>query len=73
MTREDVVSILGPVDEAAIAEIIMTGASADELREAWAWAFGDEALMNEGRPLPGTRIAALIDLIEPEEEVAGPA
>lgn len=73
MTREDVVSILGPVDEATIAEIIMTGASADELREAWAWAFGDEALMNEGRPLPGTRIAALIDLIEPEEEAAGPA
>lgn len=73
MTREDVVSILGPVDEATIAEIMMTGASADELREAWAWAFGDEALMNEGRPLPGTRIAALIDLIEPEEEAAGPA
>lgn len=73
MTREDVVSILGPVDEATIAEIIMTGASADELREAWAWAFGDEAMMNEGRPLPGTRIAALIDLIEPEEEAAGPA
>ncbi|HWK64055.1 MAG TPA: hypothetical protein VNS34_03900 [Rhizobiaceae bacterium] len=73
MTREDVVSILGPVDEATIAEIIMTGASADELREAWAWAFGDDALMNEGRPLPGTRIAALIDLIEPEDEDAGPA
>lgn len=73
MTREDVVSILGPVDQATIAEIMMTGASADELREAWAWAFGDEALMNEGRPLPGTRIAALIDLIEPEEEAAGPA
>jgi len=27
---------------------------------------GDEALMNEGRPLPGTRVAELIELIEPE-------
>jgi hypothetical protein len=56
VTREDVVSVLGPVDEATIAEIISTGASLDELREAWAWAFGDDALMREGRPLPGTRV-----------------
>lgn len=72
MTRKDVVSVLGPVDDAAIAEIISTGATVDELREAWAWAFGDEALINQGRPLPGTRVAALIDLIEPEEEPPGP-
>jgi hypothetical protein len=71
MRREDVVSVLGPVDEATIAEIISTGASLDELREAWAWAFGDEALMSAGRPLPGTRVASLIDLIEPEEETEG--
>ncbi|BCH23363.1 hypothetical protein MesoLjLc_30640 [Mesorhizobium sp. L-8-10] len=70
MTRKDVVSVLGPVDEATITEIISTGASVEELREAWAWAFGDEALMSEGRPLPGTRVASLIDLIEPEEETA---
>ncbi|MER9301908.1 hypothetical protein [Mesorhizobium sp. M0496] len=68
ITRQDVVSVLGPVDDGTIAEIIMSGASLEELREAWAWAFGDEALMNQGRPLPGTRIAALIDLIEPDEE-----
>lgn len=71
MTRADVVSVLGPVDEATIAEIVSTGASLDELREAWAWTFGDEALMSEGRPLPGARVAALIDLIEPEEEAPG--
>jgi hypothetical protein len=73
MTRKDVVSVLGPVDEVTITEIISTGATVNELREAWAWAFGDEALMNEGRPMPGTRVAALIDLIEPEEEEAGRA
>jgi hypothetical protein len=61
--------------KATIAEIIASGASLEELREAWAWAFGDEALMSQGRPLPGTRVAALIDLIEPDDEgdVADPA
>ena len=68
MTRQDVVSVLGPVDDTTIAEIIASGASLEELREAWAWTFGDEALMNQGRPLPGTRVAGLIDLIVPDDE-----
>ena len=68
MTRQEVVSVLGPVDNATIADIIASGASPEELREAWAWAFGDEALMSQGRPLPGTRVAALIDLIDPDDE-----
>ncbi len=68
MTRQEVVSVLGPVDNATIAEIIASGASLEELREAWAWAFGDEALMSQGRPLPGTWVAALIDLIDPDDE-----
>ena len=46
MTRQDVVSVLGPGDNATIAEIIASDASLEELREAWAWAFGDEALMS---------------------------
>lgn len=68
MTRNDVVSVLGPTDEALVAEIVATGASVDELREAWAWLNSDEALMGEGRPMPGTRVAALIELLEPEGE-----
>jgi hypothetical protein len=66
ITRKEVTSVLGPVDEATIAEIISTEATVEELREAWAWAFGDEALMSEGRPLPGTRVGELIELLEPE-------
>ncbi|MEI9421149.1 hypothetical protein O7A70_08225 [Mesorhizobium sp. Cs1299R1N1] len=68
LTKDDVTSVLGPIEEATVAEIIATGASAEELREAWAWLNEDEALMSEGRPLPGTRVAALIGLLEPEEE-----
>jgi hypothetical protein len=65
MTRQEILSVLGPADEVLLADITATDASLEELREAWAWLHGDEALMSEGRPLPGTRVAELIDLLEP--------
>ncbi len=68
ITREEIVSILGPTDETLIADILSTGASFRELREAWAWLNEDEALMGEGRPLPGTRVAELIDLLDADED-----
>ncbi|MBZ9887182.1 hypothetical protein LB559_04370 [Mesorhizobium sp. BR1-1-3] len=68
MTRQEVLSVIGSADDITVAEIIATGASIEELREAWAWAFADEALMGQGRPLPGTRGAALIDLLKPDED-----
>jgi hypothetical protein len=67
MTRKDVTSVLGPVDETTIAEIISTGASPDELREALMWLHNNEVLMGESRPPPASRVAALIDLLEAEE------
>jgi len=68
MTREQIVSVLGPTDETLIADILSTGASFEELREAWVWLNEDEALMGEGRPLPGTRVAELIDLLDAADE-----
>jgi hypothetical protein len=64
MKLEEITAILGPVDEALIAEINRTGASAGELVEAWAWVNADEALVNEGRSLPSGRVAHLIALLE---------
>ncbi len=68
MTRDEVVSVLGPVDDMTVAEIVATSASVEELREAFAWLHGDEALMGEGRPLPGTKVAALIDVLDPDDD-----
>ena len=68
MTREEIVSVLGPTDETLIADILSTGASFEELREAWVWLNEDEALMGEGRLLPGTRVAELIDLLDADED-----
>lgn len=68
MTYEDIVSVLGHIDDDLAATLVATGASADELREAWNWLHNDEALMSEGRPLPGTRVGQLIDLLVPDHD-----
>ena len=68
LTREEIVSLLGPVDDTTIAEVAGTGATLQDLREALAWVNSDEALMGKGRPLPGTRVASLIDILAPDEE-----
>lgn len=72
MTAQDVIAVLGPTDENKIAEIIATGATPAELAEAWAWINNDEALINEGRPLPSGKIAQLCALLEePDDDEPG--
>lgn len=68
MTRIEIMSVLGPVDEGVIADVALTGASLQELREAFAWIGADEALMNEGRAMPGARVARLIEILDPPED-----
>ncbi|OLP53430.1 hypothetical protein BJF92_01385 [Rhizobium rhizosphaerae] len=69
MTREEILAVLGPVDETLLTEIAATGASAPELAQAWAWVNADEALVNDGRPLPSGRVAELVDLLsEPQQD-----
>lgn len=68
MTSQEVVAVLGPLDETLMTEIIATGATQAELAQAWAWLNNDEALMGEGRHLPAGRVATLVDLLSPDEE-----
>jgi len=68
MTAGTVVSILGPVDQSLIAEVIATGATLDELEQAFAWINNDEALIGEGRRLPGGRVATLVDILAADDE-----
>jgi hypothetical protein len=65
MTREDVIAVLGPVDEVLIAEIVATGATPEELAQAWAWSNSDDALIGELRHLPEGKVAELINLLAP--------
>jgi hypothetical protein len=79
LTRDDVTRAVGRADDVTIAEIIGTGATADELAEAQAWLVNDEPLMNAGRPLASGRVRELIDILlelEPDDDdvqQAGPA
>ncbi|WP_022728659.1 hypothetical protein [Fodinicurvata sediminis] len=68
LTREAVNRVLGPVGNTLSAELVATGASAEELQEAHAWLHSDEALINEGRPLPTGRVAELLDILKGYEE-----
>lgn len=68
LTRDDVLSVIGPADETLVTEIIATEATTEELTHAWAWANNDEALINEGRPLPSGRTAELVELLTPQDD-----
>jgi len=63
LTREGVHRILGPVDNALLAEIASTGADERELAEAHAWVMSDEALVNDFRPIPKGRVAELVEIL----------
>jgi len=76
VTRDDVIKAVGEIDDATIAEIIATGATAEELAEAQAWIDNDEPLLNAGRPLPSGRVGELVAILEEleldEDDQSGP-
>jgi hypothetical protein len=74
LTRNDVVTALGPIDDLVVAEILSTHATAEELAEARAWIGNDEPLINSGRPLPHGRVGRLVQILDRlEAEEPGPA
>jgi hypothetical protein len=79
ITKDDAIRAVGGADDVAIAEIIGTGATVDELAEAQAWIANDEPLMNAGKPLPSGRVGELVELLselasdEDDEKEAGPS
>lgn len=78
LTRDDVIKAVGEVDDVTIAEIIGTGATAEELAEAQAWIANAESLVDAGKPPPNGHVRELIDILseiqteEDEEGEVGP-
>lgn len=72
LARDDVIAVLGPVDDTLITKIVGTGASQTELAEAHAWLISDEALINDGRPLPSGRVGTLVEILQATEELEEP-
>jgi hypothetical protein len=76
LTGKDIAALFGDLDDVVVADIIATGATADELAEAHAWLANDEPLLNAGGPLPSGCVARLVDIlavIGEEEEADEPA
>ena len=68
LTHKDVMTMLGPLDDAVVAGIIATGATVEELAEARAWLINDEALINSGKPLPSGRVADILEIMAAQEQ-----
>jgi hypothetical protein len=64
LTRDQIVSTLGDVEDVVVLEILATGATAKELGEARSWLANDEAPINAGDPLASGRVARLIGILE---------
>jgi hypothetical protein len=68
ISRDDVTRAFGPIDDVTIAQIIGTGATAEELAEAKAWLANDEPLMNAGKPLAKGRVGELVEILNELEQ-----
>jgi len=68
LTRDEVRALIGRSDDRVLTEILNMGASQAELAEARAWLENDEAMLNEGRPIPSGRVARLVELLQVDDE-----
>lgn len=65
--RDDVTSIVGELDDDKLAAIIATGASVEEVTEAFAWANAeDDVLGDVEKSLSGT-VARVYDILTADE------
>ncbi|HKZ97425.1 MAG TPA: hypothetical protein VJ045_10650 [Hyphomicrobiaceae bacterium] len=67
MTREDVILVVGPMDDSLIFEIIETGATKEELEEAIAWLYADDAMTRALHHQPHGTVAELCEILSRSE------
>ncbi|MFN3515485.1 MAG: hypothetical protein ACK41C_20755 [Phenylobacterium sp.] len=71
LTRDSLERVLGPLDDAAVADIAALGATEEELLEARSWLANEEAMRAAGKPLPTARVAQIIEWLEPPDDELG--
>ncbi len=64
LSKDDVVSVVGPIGDAAAAEIIATGISKEELAAANARMIQDRGAHNPGGPLTPGPFAQVVEILE---------
>jgi hypothetical protein len=69
LSHEDVVAILGPLDEEVSAELLRMDATSEEIALARAWLDKEDALVDAHAPPPSGRVARILELLaEPLED-----
>lgn len=66
VTASDIGEIVGELDPAAVASIIATGATRDELLEAFSWLSSDDSLHRALHHGPRGRVAQVYDILDAE-------
>ena len=64
LSRDEVLSVLGPMDDVVVAEIIGTGATLDDLKLARVEIHKDEAGANPESRLPLGTVGRVIEIVE---------
>jgi hypothetical protein len=67
LSRREVVSVVGSLDDARIAAIIGTGATLDELVEAFTWTNEETDALAEARKQLAGRVAEVYDILTEDE------
>ncbi len=68
LTRDAAKALIGPANDLMLTRILDTGATPGELAEAVAWIENDEAILNEGRPIPTGWVGQLIEILTIKDE-----
>jgi hypothetical protein len=71
LSRDEVVEILGPVNDVIAAEIIATGIGKDELVAAHARVVRDRKVHEPGAPLEPGPFARVVDILERSHGMLG--
>ncbi len=72
LTRQEVIEVVGRMDDDRVAAIIATGATLEDLVEAYAWASDEtDALADAEKSLSGT-VAEVYDILVAGEDGADP-
>ncbi len=69
-TASDIVEIVGPIDDSVIAQIIATGATLEEVREANAWLSTRDYFRRMAHDSAHGRIAQTYHLLDAERRAA---
>ena len=64
VSRDDVVAVFGEMSDAAVAQIIATGATRAELAQARAWAAHDATVQGHRPKLPLGPVGHVVEIVE---------